>query len=131
MTSRGSDRLRRAGEALDIERIDAPGGEGRTWDVLVNATPAGSLRDPRGVAVDPGWAAKGGIVVETNYRPIETPLVHRARQLGLKTVTGDAVYAAQAAAQLRMFVPGSFDAPGALRAIQDATAWALDPNASS
>ena len=73
--------------------------------MLVNATPAGSSRDPGGRALDPAWAAPGGIVMEANYRPLETGFVREARALGLTAITGDRVYAAQAAAQLRIFLP--------------------------
>jgi shikimate 5-dehydrogenase len=131
MTSRGPDRLKRAGEALGIETV-APGtAGGRRWDVLVNATPAGSLRDPKGRAVEPAWAAGGGVVVETNYPPSPTALVREARERGLATITGDAVYAAQAAAQLGLFLPGAAAPAEAAEALRAATAWALAPNASS
>jgi 3-dehydroquinate dehydratase/shikimate dehydrogenase len=131
LTSRGADRLRRAAQALGLERIEAPGADSRKWDILVNATPAGSLRDLKGQAVDPAWAVPGGIVVETNYRPLETPLVRRSRELGLTAVTGDVVYVGQALEQLRLFLPGQVDGARPVAALASATRWALDPNASS
>jgi 3-dehydroquinate dehydratase/shikimate dehydrogenase len=129
MTSRGADRLARASEALGVERL-APGeAGGRSWDVLINATPAGALsRDPGGRAIEASWAAPGAIVVETNYRPLETPLVRDAKKRGLDVVTGDVVYAAQAAAQLSLFAPAIGEGAGRIEA---ATAWALAQTASS
>jgi 3-dehydroquinate dehydratase / shikimate dehydrogenase len=131
LASRGADRLQRAAEALGVERVAAPGADGRKWDVLVNATPAGSLRDPGGRAIDPGWGGRGGIVIETNYRPLVTPLAREARERGLTVITGAAVFAAQAAAQLRLFAPGGADPGDLVESFEDATAWALAPNASS
>jgi shikimate dehydrogenase len=128
MTSRGQERLRRASETLAIKRVAASEAVSRTWDVLVNATPAGSARDPAGRALDAARAAPRGLVIETNYRPVDTPLVREARARGLEVITGDEVYAAQAAAQLAIFTPGLADVA---RAIREAATWALAPNASS
>jgi 3-dehydroquinate dehydratase/shikimate dehydrogenase len=128
MTSRGQERLRRACETLAIRRVSAEEAASRPWDLLVNATPAGSARDPDARALDAAWAAPRGLVVETNYVPIDTPLVADARARGLSVITGDAVYAAQAAEQLRVFVPAIGHAA---QAIREATTWALARNASS
>ena len=66
ITSRGAERLHGAAEALGIEAVAAEEAASRRWDVLVNATPAGSSRDPDGRALDAAWAAPGGIVMEAS-----------------------------------------------------------------
>jgi shikimate 5-dehydrogenase len=128
MTSRGQERLARSAELIQAETLTMAEAGRRRWDVLVNATPAGSLRDPDGRAIDAEWAAPGAVVVETNYRPATTPLVREARARGLDVIGGQAVYASQAAAQLRIFLPSAGDLAASVR---DATTWALQSNASS
>ena len=86
MTSRGQDRLRRATEALGVERVTAVEAAGRKWDIIVNATPAGSAPAIRTAARSTAaWAAPGAIVVETNYRPLATPLVSRGARSAAST----------------------------------------------
>jgi shikimate dehydrogenase/3-dehydroquinate dehydratase type I len=92
-------------------------------DLVINATPAGSPRDPDGRAVDLRWLRPGGFVFETNYLPRETPLLREARARGVATIGGDAMYAAQAIAQLRLFRSDCDDADGELK---EAVAWALE-----
>ncbi|HYC77097.1 MAG TPA: type I 3-dehydroquinate dehydratase, partial [Planctomycetota bacterium] len=94
------------------------------FDLVVNATPAGSPRDPRGRAVDLDWIASGGAYFETNYRPRRTPTALDAQDRGLDVIGGDAMYAAQAAAQLALFRADAD--PAAVAAIAEATSWALD-----
>jgi shikimate 5-dehydrogenase len=96
--------------------------------VLVNATPAGAARDPKGAAVDLEWASPEAVVVESNYLPPRTPLTAEAAARGFAVVGGDEVYAAQAAAQLRLFLPAEGDLGESVRA---ATAWGLGCVASS
>jgi 3-dehydroquinate dehydratase / shikimate dehydrogenase len=129
LTSRGPDRLRRAADALEVERLTLAEAGVRKWDVMVNATPAGSVpRDPNGRAIEAAWGAPGGLVVETNYRQGSTPLVRQARARGLDAIGGDAVYVAQATAQMALFAPAIGDAAARIEA---ATAWALSQTASS
>jgi 3-dehydroquinate dehydratase/shikimate dehydrogenase len=122
MLSRDQGRLRQATQALGVEMVTDASGASRPWDVLINATPAGSSRDPKGTAIDPSWASPQAIVIETNYRPVATPLVLEARKRGLDVIGGDQVYAAQAAVQLGIFLPTAGDQTEAIRA---ATAAAL------
>jgi 3-dehydroquinate dehydratase / shikimate dehydrogenase len=89
--------------------------------ILVNATPCGSSRDPNGVAIDLRRAAQDALVFETNYRPLETPLVAAARRAGLRVLTGDAFYVAQALSQLRLVRTDCDDAAADLEAIVAAT----------
>jgi 3-dehydroquinate dehydratase/shikimate dehydrogenase len=89
-------------------------------DLAVNATPAGSARDPDGRAVDLAWLRPEGFVFETNYRPRTTPLLAAARAAGLRTLDGAAMYVAQAVAQLRLFRTDCDDAEAQLAAAVDA-----------
>ena len=127
MTSRGAERLRRACGSSRHRGVAADEAASRRWDVLVNATPAGSSRDPDGRALDAAWAAPGGIVMEATYRPLETPL--RARGAGARSDRDHG--------RSRLRRAGRRAAPDFLPEIEaptplgPATTWALAPNASS
>ena len=72
-----------------------------SWDLLVNATPAGSAADP----VDPMGDAPldGRIVYELVYAPADTPLLRRAREAGCDTIGGIQMLVAQAERQFELF----------------------------
>lgn len=77
-------------------------------DVFVNCTPlgmAGTQVQGQSPFNESQLAAMkdDAIIVETVYRPVETPLVRAARRRGLKVVTGDALFVAQAAAQFKIW----------------------------
>lgn len=57
--------------------------------------PAGSFLDPGLIAKLPGTA----VVFDTVYVPVETPLVRAARARGLRVITGEEMFVAQAALQ--------------------------------
>ncbi len=72
-----------------------------SWDLLVNATPAGSTSDPS----DPtaGAALDGRIVYDLVYAPLETALLQRARQSGCVTIGGLEMLVAQAERQFELW----------------------------
>lgn len=95
--------------------------------MLVNATPCGSLRAPDSMPVGESLLRPGQTVLEMNYGR-ETPLARAARLAGGTVIPGEAMYAAQAAEQLRMFWTGIRNPEAALK---EAMAWALGRTASS
>ncbi len=97
---------RRPEAAADVARY-ADAGVGRwppapgSWDVLVNATSAGS----RGPDDDPmaGVALDGEIVFDLVYVPAETPLLRHARAEGCLTIGGIEMLIAQAERQFELW----------------------------
>jgi 3-dehydroquinate dehydratase/shikimate dehydrogenase len=98
--ARRSDRARAIAEAVGCEVGELPPRAG-SWDLLVNATPAGSSADP----VDPmdGAPLDGLLVYELVYAPAETPLVRRASASGCSTIGGIEMLIAQAERQFELF----------------------------
>jgi shikimate dehydrogenase len=70
----------------------------RRADLLLNATPLGRRGE---MPLRPGYLPPRGAVVDLVYVAGGTPLVRRARQLGLRCVDGWAVLLAQGAAAFR------------------------------
>lgn len=93
------------------------------FDLAVNATPAGSSRDPEGVAVSLAWMRPGAIIFETNYAPRETRLTASARNAGMHVIAGDAMYEAQGLAQLHHFWAGL--TPASSELWHEAVSWAF------
>ncbi|RMH24194.1 MAG: type I 3-dehydroquinate dehydratase [Planctomycetota bacterium] len=97
----------RAGGAIsaapwrDAAAIDA--------DAIINATPVGMAGgpDPSGEPIDLSVVTARGarpIVFDTVYTPRQTPLIVRARALGLRTIDGEGLFLRQAEAQSRLFM---------------------------
>ncbi len=72
-----------------------------SWDVLVNATPAGSAVDPRNPVA--GAALDGEIVFDLVYAPMETVLLADARAAGCLTIGGLEMLVAQAERQFELW----------------------------
>ena len=74
-----------------------------SFDLLVQTTPLGMLH---GEQADPaaGYDFEGSeLVYDIIYTPPETPLLARARAAGCRTLNGEGMFAAQAAAQFEQF----------------------------
>ncbi len=74
---------------------------GESWDLLVNATPVGSEGTSAELPV--GEIAPGSVVFDMVSVPERTPLIERARDAGVLTVTGLEMLAAQAVDQARLW----------------------------
>ncbi|HET7217001.1 MAG TPA: shikimate dehydrogenase [Vicinamibacterales bacterium] len=98
--ARRSDRAREIADAVGCDVGEFPPRAG-SWDLLVNATPAGSNADP----VDPMGAAPldGKVVYELVYAPADTPLLRRATASGCATIGGIEMLIAQAERQFELF----------------------------
>jgi 3-dehydroquinate dehydratase/shikimate dehydrogenase len=100
------NRSRPAAEALARESgaTVADAGNLRGYDAIVNATPAGMLGPAADdMAVDEAALTDARVVFDMVYRPTATPLVRRARALGLSVITGDEMFLHQAAGQWRLW----------------------------
>jgi 3-dehydroquinate dehydratase/shikimate dehydrogenase len=77
-------------------------------DALVQCTPLGMAGgpEPDGAPLDvrtmPSLSGRG-VIFETVYNPLETPLVAAARETGRTVITGERMFVRQAAAQSRMW----------------------------
>ena len=85
----------------------------RSWDVLVNCTPLGSVSAPD-VSPLPGGPFDGRLVYDLTYRHGESPLVREARLAGLRTLNGLPMLVAQAERQFEWWT-GRRPEPGVMR----------------
>lgn len=87
------------------DRIDTSGGDLARWlplvDGVVHVTPVG-MREHPGTAFDPGLLPDAAWVAEVVYRPLETELVRRARDHGLRVLDGGRMAVGQAVDSLRL-----------------------------
>jgi shikimate dehydrogenase len=92
------DDLHRMGELAPMEWGDRT----NVLDMLVNATPLGMEGFP---VLDLNLLARPRetIVYDLVYHPLETPLLHRARELGMPTIDGLAMLIGQAAVAFERF----------------------------
>lgn len=77
-------------------------------DIVINCTPTGMKDGPAPDAIAIPLAnirawKPGAAVMDTVYRPIETPLLRAAREAGLRTVDGVSMFVNQAAAQFTLW----------------------------
>lgn len=89
-----------AAESTDLTRAQA--------DIFINCTPQGMRDGPApetaGLPIADIYSQNpGAAVMDTVYRPIETPLLRAARDAGLRTVDGVSMFVNQAAAQFTLW----------------------------
>jgi len=99
--NRTPDRARALATELGPERIravDDPGSpEGEAWDLAVNATRLGLL-DSDPLPVQPERLGRVEALLDLVYRPGETELVRRCRELGIRAADGGDMLVEQGAA---------------------------------
>ncbi len=110
-------------ELFSVPLVAARAVPARTFDLVVNATPAGSSRDPNGSAVDLAWLTPESLVVESNYRPRETRLVKEAMAAGHRVIRGESIFEAQGFAQAHLFWGGL--APTSNLEFAESVQWAM------
>lgn len=94
-----------------------------SWDVLVNATAAGT--NPQDESPMAGVRLDGEIVFDLVYAPTDTPLLAQARAAGCWTIGGIEMLIAQAERQFEMWT-GAAPAPGLFRsAVEAAPSWRM------
>ena len=90
------------------------------WDVLVHATPAGSLAQPDVSPVPAEWLHPGAVVLDAVYRPIKTPLLRAALERGCTAVPGGEWFVRQAALQFELLTNTEPDEPLIRKAFEHA-----------
>jgi len=97
--ARRTEQAAEAAAAAGVEHapLDAVGA--LPWDVLVNATPAGSGAAPGLLPVPEPALRPGAVVFDMVYEPRETPLLAAARARGCRTIDGLEMLVAQAVGQ--------------------------------
>jgi len=97
-----SEPLLRAGGTIKASAHDILATQ--RFEALINATPLGMSGgpDPKGVPIDVkafAAASPEAAVMDTVYRPLQTPLLLQASQAGLKTIDGVDMFVRQAGLQ--------------------------------
>jgi len=90
--------------AVALEQI-----AGLQWDGLVHCTPQGSLADPGKLPIEAKLLRPGAVVVDSVYRPRETPLMKVARERGCQVFGGGEWFVLQAAQQFALFTGPGID----------------------
>ena len=81
------------------------------YDVLVHATPVGSLADPGKLPIAADALRPGTLVLDAVYRPIQTPLLMAAVAKGCTAVPGGEWFVRQAQAQFKLMTGQDADEP--------------------
>lgn len=109
--ARRPDEARRLSESVGAAGSvrAVPDAMGESVDAVVNCTPVGMLGGPDagGTPLDVGAMAAsspGAVVLDSVYRPLETPLLARSREAGLRTMDGVGLFVAQAALQFEAWI---------------------------
>jgi 3-dehydroquinate dehydratase/shikimate dehydrogenase len=96
--------------------IGEPVPAGVDFDVLVNATPAGmqtakpiepsdaGVPQPQAALELDGSLLPARLIFDMVYRPLETPLIQRARARGLPVITGEEMFVHQGARQFELWM---------------------------
>jgi 3-dehydroquinate dehydratase/shikimate dehydrogenase len=117
---RRAEEARKVADLVGVKAGEYPPRPG-TWDVLVNATSAGSRHGDRspmeGVPLD------GEIVFDLVYSPSETALIRQAREAGCWTIGGIEMLIGQAELQFATWI-GDAPPPGLFcKAVEAASEW--------
>lgn len=106
--------------ATEIYRVSRTGGEGLITyteaeskhydtDVIINTTPCGMYPNTKGAAVDIFKFTKLSGVVDAIYNPLNTELVTKAKELGIKATGGLYMLVAQAIFAVEKFTNNDID----------------------
>lgn len=123
ISARREEQEKEVRDLLGSVGTDSPG----RLDAVVNCTPVGMLGGPAEgeSAIEESRlreladANPGLVVLDTVYRPLETPLLALARSMGLRTVDGASMFVRQAEGQFHLWT-GRDPAPGlADRVVRD------------
>lgn len=89
-------------EKVDVTSLDELGDEG-PWDLLVNATPAGTRGVETRMPVEEPVVRKAKFVYDLVYNPPETPLLQAAKRLGVPGTNGFEMLLQQAAKSFELW----------------------------
>jgi 3-dehydroquinate dehydratase/shikimate dehydrogenase len=101
VTLLGRDAARAAEAAATVGAAHGPlaDADRHPWDVLINATPLGSLSAPDDTPLPRELHRPGTVVFDMVYEPLETVFLHDAATAGCRTIGGLEMLLAQAAVQ--------------------------------
>jgi 3-dehydroquinate dehydratase/shikimate dehydrogenase len=103
VAGRSLERARAVAHEIECEAASWDDIAGVAHDVLVNATPVGSMGPEEGrLPIPAEWIRPGTVVVDAVYRPIRTGLMRAAAGRGCTSVPGAEWFARQAALQFRL-----------------------------
>ncbi len=124
MYARRPDAAREVAAGVGVDHAPFPPAPG-SWDLLVNATPAGMAPN----VLDTPWPEAtfdGRLVYDLIYNPRETRLLREARAVGCATLDGLDMLVAQAAAQFERWT-GRCPEPVVMRAAAEARLRTVAP----
>ncbi len=102
-TARTAEVLARDCEADTVDWAGLSGSIADRFDVVVQATPAGMVGGQAALPLHEDALRGVKVLFEMVYRPVETPLVCMARELGIEVVTGLEMFAHQGARQWELW----------------------------
>ncbi len=106
-------------EAVDVVPMDSLGRSG-PWDLLVNATPAGTKGIPNELPVPESVVGKASFVYDLVYNPPMTPLLAAAKRLGRPYASGLEMLLNQAAKSFEVWTGRSPPVEAMRRAAKEA-----------
>ncbi len=101
--ARSSRRAKTLAQDLGCSWEDWAARDRHTAEILINCTPVGMWPDVDQMPVPADALRPDLVVFDTVYRPAETLLLRTARGRGCTVVSGEAMFAAQAAAQFELW----------------------------
>ncbi len=105
-------------EVLSPEEIPKEG----PWDLLVNATPAGTLGVETGLPVPEAALARTAFVYDLVYNPSETPLLAAAKRRGVRGTNGMEMLLQQAAKSFELWTGKTAPYEVMKRSVREGTA---------
>ena len=110
VAGRHAERARALAQRFEAQAIEWDAIEGCAYDVLIHATPVGSIAHAEAGAegdarmpVPAAWLRPEAIVIDAVYRPVRTPLLTAAVARGCTAVPGGEWFVRQAAEQFAVF----------------------------
>ncbi len=123
VTNRTGARAEALADAFDdsIEVLSPEETTKGSWDLLVNATPAGMLGVETALPVPEAVLAHTGFVYDLVYNPAETPLLAAAKRRGVRGTNGTEMLLQQAAKSFELWTGKTAPYEAMKRSVREAT----------
>ena len=102
VVSRNSHKAKHLAENFDVDFVDWDQLHSLRWNILINATPVGMFPKIDESPVPAEWLS-GEWVYDLVYNPCETRLLREASVRGLRTISGEEMFLAQAIRQQELW----------------------------
>ena len=102
--NRTEERGRQLAAQISCEYLTEGELRGHRADICVNATSVGMAPDTDALPIEPEFLSNFRVVMDIVYAPLETRLLHEARERGCTAVSGESMLLYQAAAQWRLWM---------------------------